>query len=81
MAAKNNITGDEIKSRILSSEGRKNYDQIFAKKSAYEWLKDESVVLLDPDGWRHDDGVTLDSLISYKEFQRRLAESTVMGNI
>ena len=31
MAARNDITGHEIKSKILSSEGRDNYDRIFRK--------------------------------------------------
>jgi hypothetical protein len=41
MAAKNNITGDEIKSRYLSSEGRKNWDRIFAQKPAKKEFDDE----------------------------------------
>jgi hypothetical protein len=81
MASRNAITGDEIKSKILSVEGRKNHDRIFAKKSAHEWLKDESVTMLDPDGWRYDDGVTMDTRISYKEFQKRLVQCTVSGLI
>jgi thiol-disulfide isomerase/thioredoxin len=32
MATKNSITGDEIKSKSLSKEGRDNYDNIFRKK-------------------------------------------------
>lgn len=32
MAASNDITGDQIKSRILSKEGRDNWDNIFGKK-------------------------------------------------
>jgi thiol-disulfide isomerase/thioredoxin len=32
MATKNSITGDEIKSKSLSKEGRENYDNIFRKK-------------------------------------------------
>lgn len=79
--ARNDITHDLIKSKILSAEGRKNHDRIFSKKSAYEWLKDEKVTVLDPDGWRWNDGVTMDSPISYKEFQKRLVHCTVMGLI
>lgn len=79
MATTNNITGDEIKSKALTAAGRENYDRIFAKKSAHEWLKDESVTMLDPDGWRYDDGVTMDTRISYKEFQKRLVQCTVSG--
>jgi len=81
MASRNSITGDEIKSKILSSQGRQNHDRIFAKKSAHEWLKDEAVTMMDPDGWRYDDGVTLDTPISYSEFQKRLVHCTVSGLI
>jgi hypothetical protein len=81
MATTNNITGDEIKSKALTASGRENYDKIFAKKSANEWLKSESVKILDPDGWRWDDGVTLDTPISYSEFQKRLVHCTVSGLI
>ena len=77
MASRNSITGDEIKSKILSSQGRQNHDRIFAKKSAHEWLKDEAVTMMDPDGWRYNDGVTLDTAISYSEFQKRLVQCTV----
>ena len=33
MATKNNITGDEIKSKALSAQGRENWDKIFGKKN------------------------------------------------
>lgn len=79
MATKNSITGDEIKSKILSAQGRKNHDRIFAKKSAHEWLKDETVTVIDPDGWRWDDGVTMETPIPYIEFQKRLMQCTVLG--
>jgi hypothetical protein len=81
MASRNSITGDEIKSKILSSQGRQNHDRIFAKKSAHEWLKDETVTIINPDDWRYDDGVTLDTPISYSEFQKRLVHCTVSGLI
>lgn len=80
MATTNNITGAEIKSGIYSSEGRLNHDRIFSKKTAYEWLKTDEflkVWILDPDGWRQDDGVTLDHKISYKDFCNRLNMSTI----
>lgn len=32
MTAKNDITGDSIKSKILSQQGRDNWDAIFGKK-------------------------------------------------
>lgn len=55
------------------------------KKSAYEWLKDPEVQdrpgmamsICDPDGWRHDDGVTMETAITFDDFIERLAQSTV----
>jgi hypothetical protein len=69
---------EEIKSRAFSEQGRKNYDHIFVKKSAHDWLKDQPEVrILDGDGFRWNDGVTMDSLISYSEFQKRLNHCTI----
>ena len=40
MAARNNITGDAIQSRILSMEGRDNWDRIFGKKEKkWKWVE------------------------------------------
>lgn len=80
MAAKNDITGSEIKSGVYSKSGRENHDRIFAKKSAYDWLATEEfsgTKIYDPDGWRLGDGVTMDDPISYKDFCSRLNMSTV----
>lgn len=81
MAAKNNITGAEIKSGILSKEGRDNWDKIFPpKKSSHDWLKEmPKVELIDPDGWRENDGVTLETKITQEDFNRRLNCSTISG--
>lgn len=81
--SKNPITGDEIKSRSLSTRGRDNWDKIYAKKTAEEWRKQfhPQIKILDPDGWRHNDSITLDTPISYKDFLNRLQESTCLGYI
>jgi hypothetical protein len=40
MASRNDVTGDVIQSRILSAEGRDNWDRIFGKKEKkYKWLE------------------------------------------
>jgi len=79
----NDITGDQIKSGILSNQGRYNHDLIFAKKTAQEWIDFvpayNNMIIYDPDGWRYDDGVTLETKISYSDFTRRFSESTVLG--
>lgn len=41
MAAINDVTGDSIKSKILSEEGRNNYDFIFAKPNQYHLFLDD----------------------------------------
>lgn len=53
-------------------------------KTAHEWValqnkKDttEVITITDPDGWRRDDGVTIDTPITLEDFQDRLAFSTV----
>jgi len=47
-------------------------------KSGLEWAKDCSHTILDPDGWRLGDGVTLETPISIEEYRRRHALSTVL---
>lgn len=52
------------------------------KQTANEWLKelyDDSVTILDPDGWRKGDGVTVDSLITQEDFETRLRQCTCSG--
>jgi hypothetical protein len=46
MATKNNITGDEIKSKILSKQGRENWDKAFAKKNANEVPQMYEIIIL-----------------------------------
>ncbi len=80
--ARNDITGKVIKTNPQNSAYAEGWDHIFAKKSAHEWLKTiPHITIYDADGWRHEDGVTMDTPISWKEFQKRLNESTVMGTI
>lgn len=46
-------------------------------KTGLEWAAEHGIVIYDPDGWRHNDGVTVNTLISEHEFWRRVMESTV----
>ena len=41
MTAKNDITGDSIKSKILSQQGRDNWDAIFGKKEKVDEDRDD----------------------------------------
>lgn len=80
MAARNDVTGDEIKSKALSQKGRDNWDNIFKKQTAWDWLKEldyGKYTILDPDGWRYDDGVTMDTPITKSDFFTRFNASTV----
>ncbi len=77
--ARNDITGKVIKTDPLTRAYSDGWDRIYAKKPATEWLKEDSIQMIDPDGWREDDGVTLDTPIKYSEFQRRLNLSTIIN--
>jgi hypothetical protein len=77
MATKNSITGDEIKSKVLSKEGRDNWDRAFAKKTAIEWAGIDEIVILESNGFKNDDGITLETPISYAEYSKRIPLATV----
>jgi hypothetical protein len=81
MATTNNITGDKIASKATNKQFRDGWDNIFGKKTAEEWLKHPDFAhvyfIIDPDGWRENDGVTLETPISRKDFERRLSVSTI----
>jgi hypothetical protein len=78
MATKNSITGDEIKSKALSAKGRANWDKIFAKKTALAWAKEDNIFIMDADGFNWQDGITVDSLISYSEYSKRIGHCTIL---
>jgi hypothetical protein len=46
-------------------------------KTGRQWAADLGVTILDPDGWRLADGVTLDDPITRLDFERRLIVSTI----
>jgi hypothetical protein len=79
MAAINEITGKAIKTSPQNSTYAENWDKIFAKKSSNEWLEKYSkdVIILDPDGWRQNDGVDMETPIKWADFQHRLSMSTI----
>lgn len=79
--ARNDITGKVIKTNPQNKAYSDGWDKVFAKKPAHEWLKDENIELLNPDGWQQDDGVTLDTPIKWSDFQQRLSKSTIIGNV
>lgn len=83
MTTKNSITGDEIKSKALSAQGRANWDRIFAKKPAHIWAEEDGLVILDADGFDHirdGNGVTTDTPITYAEYNKRIGYCTVIGH-
>lgn len=80
MAAKNDITGDSISSKVLSMQGRYNWDVIFGvRRTAYEWCKHKhpGVEILNPSGWTYVDGVTLQTRITEEDFDQRFSISTI----
>lgn len=79
MAAKNDITGQVIKTKAPNRSFWNNYDKIFRRKTAIEWCVLENVTILDADGFKWDDGVTVDTPISYKEFCKRIVYCTTLN--
>ena len=77
------MAGKGDKYRPVNSEKfRSNYDKIFkAKKSSRDWCQEIFGVdidrkVLDPDGWRYNDGVDYDTPITRLDFNTRLSVST-----
>lgn len=83
MATTNDITGQEIKTKPVTNAYSKGWDRIFAKKSSNEWLKEcpEVIRIIDPDGWRMNDGVDMETPITWSDFQYRLNISTINAKI
>ena len=53
-------------------------------QTAWEWNKelyDNAITILDPDGWRRNDGITMETPITQEDFQERLSHCTCMGFI
>lgn len=46
-------------------------------KTGRQWAADLGVTIIDPDGWRRADGVTLDDPIGRLDFEQRVMESTI----
>ena len=83
MAATNDITGDEIKSKTSTSQYRENYSNIYPeKKSSYRWMEEllPDSRITSPDGWFYD-GVSMETRITKEDFYRSYNESTVIGTI
>lgn len=51
-------------------------DLLTQKRSAREWAAQYNMSIIDPRGWKKNDGVTLDTPILLEEFERRAEEST-----
>jgi hypothetical protein len=57
---------------------KKRLTKSTAKKTAIEWAQLDEIIILDPDGFRDNDGVTIETPISYAEYNRRICHATVM---
>lgn len=70
----------EIRSRAYSDQGRSNWDAIFGKKSAFQWMEylyQDSDLIKDFDGWTCKDGVYLDTPITRADFETRFSKCTI----
>jgi hypothetical protein len=84
MPAKNDITGDKIQSKGLLKVTHEQWMKIFPeKRSARRWFKElyPNGRILDDDGFRDNDGVTLDTPITQAEFNKRIQHSTIQFSI
>jgi hypothetical protein len=77
MATKNNITGDEIKSKTLSKQGRDNWEIAFSRKTAIEWAELDGIATLDPKTFENGDGITVKTPISYTEYRKQISSVKV----
>jgi len=81
--SRNDITGDEIKSKVASKEYRTNYDNIFKKQNAFKWLVEiygETAEFVNTKGWDIDN-TDLVCKITKSEFERRCDNSQIQFNM
>jgi hypothetical protein len=67
MAAKNDITGAEIKTSALSKEGRENFDDIFAKRTFEEWAEIENLSICIHAGRTNKTKISYSEFLEYKK--------------
>lgn len=65
MAAKNDITGDSISSRVLSSQGYANFDEAFRPKPLREWYLNEGVIVDDEIDGEYSELVTYSQFMTH----------------
>lgn len=46
-------------------------------KTGRQWAKQHGIVIQDPDGWRYNDGVCLDTYITEEDFWLRAMQCTI----
>jgi hypothetical protein len=78
--SKNSVTNDEIRTKAYSTSYAEGWDKAFCKKPQqwFEILYGDSVKMLDPDGFRKEDGVTWETPVTKKEFEKRLPHCTII---
>lgn len=77
--SKNDITNDPIKTKPFSSSYGDSWERIYLKKPQ-QWLEllYPDCIVKSPDGFRWDDGVTWETPIKKKEFEKRLPYCTML---
>ena len=81
--SRNDITNDEIRTKSYSTSYAEGWDKAFCKKPQ-EWLEilyGDSIKVLDADGFREKDGVTWETPMTKKEFEKRFTHCTCLGLI
>ena len=48
-------------------------------RTGTEWARHYGIIIMDPDGWRRNDDVTMETPITLLDFANRVWECTIMG--
>jgi len=48
-------------------------------RTGTDWAEYYGIAIMDPDGWRRNDGVTMETPITLLDFANRVWECTLMG--
>ena len=68
-----------VKNTVTTIVDCDNVVHAAVRRDYYDWQSLYKVSVLDPDGWRRNDGVDFNTPITLSDFQDRIASCTVSG--
>lgn len=63
--------------RVIECPASSGHSEV--KRTFWAWQAIHKVLVLDPDGWRRNDGVDFDTPIDLEDYKLRVSMSTVNG--